>query len=127
MSKLICVFVFAYAKRQFSHAGAHISMMCNHMSRLMGKQTFHICENKDAVQLRGNRKADQRLCLRYLDSTIPLSPKYKILILQLSPVAVQPALCQTWSESKLLVFSRSGSCLNVLHTLNFRGASSQLY
>ena len=35
-------------------------------------------ENKDADQLRGNREADQRLCFRYLDSTIPLLPKYKI-------------------------------------------------
>ena len=26
---------------------------------------FCICENKDAVQLRGNREADQRLCFRY--------------------------------------------------------------
>ena len=29
-------------------------------------------------QLRGNREADQRLCFRYLDSTIPLLSKYKI-------------------------------------------------
>ena len=29
-------------------------------------------ENKDADQLRGNREADQRLCFRYMDSTIPL-------------------------------------------------------
>ena len=42
------------------------------MSRLMGKQTICICENKDADQLRGNREADQRLCFRYSDSTIPL-------------------------------------------------------
>ena len=33
---------------------------------------FGICENKDADQLRGNREADQRLCFRYTDSTIPL-------------------------------------------------------
>ena len=39
---------------------------------------FFICENKDADQLRGNREADQRLCFRYIDSTIPLLPKYKI-------------------------------------------------
>ena len=35
---------------------------------------FCICENKDADQLRGNREADQRLCFRYTDSTIPLLP-----------------------------------------------------
>ena len=37
------------------------------------KPTFCICENKDADQLRGNREADQRLCCRYIDSTIPLA------------------------------------------------------
>ena len=44
----------------------------------MRKPMFCICENKGADQLRGNRKADQRLCFHYLDSTIPLLPKYKI-------------------------------------------------
>ena len=42
------------------------------MSRLMGKPTICIGENKDADQLRGNHEADQRLCFRYSDSTIPL-------------------------------------------------------
>ena len=38
-----------------------------------------ICKtaNKDADQLRGYREADQRLCFRYIDSTIPLLPKYE--------------------------------------------------
>ena len=44
----------------------------------MRKPTFCICENKDADQLRGNRKADQRLCFRYIDSTIPLLSKSEI-------------------------------------------------
>ena len=48
------------------------------VSRVVGKPTFCICENKDADQLRGNREADQRLCFRYIDSTIPLLPKSKI-------------------------------------------------
>ena len=39
---------------------------------------LHKCENKDADQPRGNREADQRLCSRYTDSTIPLLPKYEI-------------------------------------------------
>ena len=38
----------------------------------MGKPTICIGENKDADQLRGYREADQRLCFRYTDSTIPL-------------------------------------------------------
>ena len=48
------------------------------MSRLMGKPTICIGENKDADQLRGNREADQRLCFLYMDSTVPLFPKYEI-------------------------------------------------
>ena len=44
-----------------------------HLSRVMRKPTICICENKDAY-----READQRLCFRYLDSTISLLPKYKI-------------------------------------------------
>ena len=38
----------------------------------MGKPTICIGENKGADQLRGNREADQRLCFRYLDSTVLL-------------------------------------------------------
>ena len=46
----------------------------SHMSRAVRKPAFCICENKDADQLRGDREADQRLCFRYIDSTIPLPP-----------------------------------------------------
>ena len=45
----------------------------------MGKPTICICENKGADQLRGNREADQRLCFRYSDSTIPLLLKSEAL------------------------------------------------
>ena len=48
------------------------------MSRVMGKPTFCICENKDPDQLRGNREADQCLCFRYIGSTIPLLSKSEI-------------------------------------------------
>ena len=58
--QLICAFVFAYAKSRFSHEAVH-------MNRVVRKPVFCICENKDADQLRGNRKADQRLCFRYTD------------------------------------------------------------
>ena len=64
----------------------------------MRKPAFCICENKDADQLRGNREADQRLCFRFLESTISLLPKYKISSLSPSSVAVQPGLCRTWLE-----------------------------
>ena len=48
------------------------------MSGVMRKPSFCICENKDADELRGKREADQRLCFRYIDGTIPLLSKSKI-------------------------------------------------
>ena len=42
----------------------------------MGKPTICIGENKDADQ---HREADQRLCFRCSDSTIPLQLKFEIL------------------------------------------------
>ena len=42
------------------------------------RDTTGRCENKNAYQLCGNREADQRLCFRYTDSTIPLLPKSEI-------------------------------------------------
>ena len=69
------------------------------LSRVVRKPAFCICKNKDADQLRGNREADQRLCIRYTDSTISFLPKYEISSLQPSSVPVQPVLCGTWSET----------------------------
>ena len=60
---------------------------------------------QDTDQLRGNREADQRLCFRYIDSTIPLLSKSVITSLWPSFVAVQPGLYQTRSETRTLVFS----------------------
>ena len=44
----------------------------------MRKQPFCICicENIGADQLRGQREADQRICCRYTDSTMPLLAKF---------------------------------------------------
>ena len=75
----------------------------------MGKPTICIGENKGADQLRGNREADQRLCFRYTDSMIPRLPKSEISSFQLFSVLVQVGLCQTCSETTLLVFPRGGS------------------
>ena len=50
----------------------------NNVSCVVRKPAFWICENKDADQLRGNREADQHLCLRYIDSIFPLFPKEEI-------------------------------------------------
>ena len=62
------------------------------------RKTFflHICKNKGVGSV-----ADQRLCFRYIDRTIPVLPKSEISSLQPSSVAVQPGLCrsQTWSET----------------------------
>ena len=44
----------------------------------MRKLAFCICENKDTDRVCSNREADQRLCFRYIDSTIPLLPKSEI-------------------------------------------------
>ena len=68
-------------------------LMCiAQMSRVVRKPAFCICENKDADQLRGNREADQRLCFRYIDSTISLLYKSEISSLYSSSVAVQLGL-----------------------------------
>ena len=49
-----------------------------YLSRLVGKPTICICENKGADQLRSNCEADQLLCFRYSESTIPLLLKSEI-------------------------------------------------
>ena len=64
----------------------------------MRKQTFCICENKDADQLRGNREADQRLCFRYTDSTISPLPKSEI---NFKPLATFYG-CTAWFVSDLV-------------------------
>ena len=80
-----------------------------YMSCVVRKPAFCICKNKDADQLRGNCEADQRLCFRFTDSTIPLLPKSKFqassqLLCLYSPVCVGPG-----HKSRKLVFSRRGS------------------
>ena len=49
----------------------HLECPQGHMSRIVRKPDFCLCENKGADQLHGNSEADQRLCFRYSDSTIP--------------------------------------------------------
>ena len=80
----------------------------------MRKQTICICENRGADQLRGSREADQRLCFRYSDSTVPLLLKSAISRFYLFSVTVQLDLCRTWSETTLLVFPRGGSIDNTV-------------
>ena len=78
----------------------------------MVKPTICIGKSKGADQLRSNCEADQCLCFRYTDSTIPLLSISKISSLlpsSVTSVAVQHGLCRTWSEPELLVFSRTSS------------------
>ena len=61
-----------------------IVTLCNHnMSHVMRNPDFCLCENKGADQLRRHCEADQLLCFRYSDSTIPLLLKFKISSLYL--------------------------------------------
>ena len=79
------------------------------MSRHMGKPTICVGENKGADQLRSDCEADQCLCFRYSESTVPLLLKSEISRFWLFSVTVQVGLCRTWSETTLLVFPRGGS------------------
>ena len=77
------------------------------MSRITRKPKFRLCENKGADQLRSNCEADQRLCFRYLDSTIPLLPKSEISSFQpYKQVCVGPG-----RKPRRLVFSCRSSDL----------------
>ena len=71
----------------------------SYLSRIVRKPDFCLGENKGTDQLRGNREADQRLCFRYSDSTIPLLLKSEISSFYLFSVLVQVGLCRTWSET----------------------------
>ena len=78
------------------------------LTRVMRKTAFFICENKDAVQIRGHREADQRLCFSYTDSTIPLLPISEIspshLLWLYSPVRVgTPEDRLSHNEAQLLI------------------------
>ena len=73
----------------------------------MRKPDFCISENEGADQLRSNWAADQRLCIRYINSTIPLPPKSKISSIYPTSVALQPGLCHTWSETPKIGFLAS--------------------
>ena len=59
------------------------------MNRCIRKPTICICENKGADQLRSNCRADQCLCFRYTDSTIPFLFSFEISSFQPTSVPVQ--------------------------------------
>ena len=67
--------------KQFFRFGSilrHNIKYLHKLSRAMTKPDFCLCENKGADQLRSNCEADQRLCFRYTDSTLPLLLKSEI-------------------------------------------------
>ena len=65
----------------------------------MRKPALFICKF-DSDLLRGNRKADQRLCFLYIESTIPLRSKPDMSSLYCSyTIAVEPSLCLIWLET----------------------------
>ena len=70
-----------------------------HMSRVMRKPDFCLCENKGADQLRSNCEADQRLCFRYTDSTLSLLIKSELSSFYAASGTVHVGLCQTWLET----------------------------
>ena len=72
----------------------------------MRKPAFCICENKDADQLRDNCEADQCLCFRYTDTSIPLLSKSEAsshLLWLYRPVCVGPG-----RKPRRPVFSQPG-------------------
>ena len=84
----------------------------------MGKPTICIGKNKGVDQLHSDCEADQRLCFRLTDSTIPLLLKSKISSFLPSSVTVQPGLCQTWLETQsvgFLMHRLNCECRDVLH------------
>ena len=91
----------------------------------MRKPAFCIGENKAADQLCGNRTANQRLCFRYTDKTIPLLPKSEISSLWLSSVAAQLSLCRTLSETRRPVFLRRAQ-ISLLRTME-KIQASEIY
>ena len=85
----------------------------------MRKTAFCICENKDADQLRGNREADQRLCSRYTDITLPLHFKHLAIFFDctarfVSDLVGNPAGRFSHNEAQIIISSQLGY-INDLH------------
>ena len=90
-------------------SGPKIDPCIPHMSLVGRKPAFCICENKDADQLRGDREADQCLCFRYADSTIPFQ-NFKLL-------GIFCGLCWTWSETPKTGFLMTRLIYSFVETL----------
>ena len=90
--------------------------MCNSFSEDAYEPRY---EKTNILLLRkqSNREADQRLCFRYTDTTIPPLPKSEFSNLYPSSVAVQPGLFRIRSEIRTLVFSRRSSYFRYSQTI----------
>ena len=91
------------------HSSNGLSHQLVHMSGVVRKPAFSICENKDADQLRGNRKLISAFvfAIPIVQSLYYLNPKFKASIHLLwlySPVCVGPG-----RKPRRLVFSQRGS------------------
>ena len=67
-------------------------------SGVLRRPDFCICENKCVDQLCSNCTAEQRLCFRYTDGTIPIL-KSKLSIFWFSSVPGQAGFCRTLSNT----------------------------
>ena len=90
-----------------------IDLVGRKMSRIMRKADFRICQNKDADQLH----TDQCLCLRYMDSTIPLLSKSEFLTSSHLLWLYSPVCFGHGRKPQRPVFSQQGSNYFVLLTV----------
>ena len=113
------------------------TIVCHYMSCRIRKPTTSLSENKGADQLRSNCEAYQRLCFRYMDSTIPLRSLSEISSFYPSSLTVHACLCHledrfSHADSyiiaechrKTMVIEGRAFQVPVLHTHNQREKSN---
>ena len=83
----------------------NLQLKQDHVSCVIRKPNFYICENKGADELCSNCKADQCLCFCYTDSTVIQNFKLH------RSVCVGPG----WKPQRLVFLRR---CSGVTHTWN---------
>ena len=110
----------------FRHENIDVVRFNCFMSLIMRKPDFCICKDKDADQLRGYREADQRLCFRYIDSTIPLLPNYKPLTIFcdctdrfVSDLVRNPEDRFSHNEALIIMATSQESLFSAYHISNF--------
>ena len=92
------------------------------MSHVMRKPVYSICEQQRRRSACASAQSDQRLCFRFLDSTVQLISISEISSRHLVSVAAQAGLCLTWSETPktgFLVTRLICDCRAMMHTVFF--------